>query len=373
MQGFLLAVLCSQFLLTRVSGSYRNASVPRHHPPSYMMRLYRSFRPGQTPAEDHMEQDRSKQADTIRSIMSKSLTYHDTHWVATFDFTSLLSENHVQAAELRVRVQPATGRHSNFTVEIRHQQDHPCHRHGICLEDQSMGFLPESSLIGSSSHWRVYNVTSRLVQWMEQTHSQRRRRLQKLRRYQQTQHHFQPGPKASQGGASRAMLVVFSQTGSKKGTQDKASLLRTAERSKFLLTSDSQVVRRVKRQRNRRGQPIKRHPEPARSEGEKKSLCSRVDMHVDFNQIGWGSWIVFPKKYNAYRCEGACPSPLGEEFQPTNHAYMQSLLKHYHPGRVPSPCCAPTKMSPLSMLYYENGEMILRHHEDMVVEECGCL
>lgn len=51
----------------------------------------------------------------------------------------------------------------------------------------------------------------------------------------------------------------------------------------------------------------------------------------------------------------------------------QSLLKYYHPNRVPAACCAPTKMSPLSMLYYENEELILRHHEDMVVEECGCI
>ncbi len=52
---------------------------------------------------------------------------------------------------------------------------------------------------------------------------------------------------------------------------------------------------------------------------------------------------------------------------------LQSLLEYYHPSRVPAACCAPTKTSPLSMLYYENGELILRHHEDMLVEECGCL
>uniref|UniRef100_A0A7N8XTA1 TGF-beta family profile domain-containing protein n=1 Tax=Mastacembelus armatus TaxID=205130 RepID=A0A7N8XTA1_9TELE len=103
-----------------------------------------------------------------------------------------------------------------------------------------------------------------------------------------------------------------------------------------------------------------------------KSLCRRVDLHVDFNQIGWGSWIIFPKRYNAYRCEGSCPGPLGEALNPTNHAYMQSLLKYYQPDKVAPPCCAPTKMSPLSMLYYENGEMLLRHHEDMIVDECGC-
>ncbi|CDQ95817.1 unnamed protein product, partial [Oncorhynchus mykiss] len=184
----------------------------------------------------------------------------------------------------------------------------------------------------------------------------------------------------SQCVSDRALLVVFSHTGSEEGSQAKASLLHTAEQSKFLSTTESKKFRRPKRHRKKRGHSGQREPPDTRgpevSSGNIEmdpSLCRRVDMHVDFNQIGWGSWIVFPKKYNAYRCEGICPSPLGEDLNPTNHAYMQSLLKHYHPERVPSACCAPTKMSPLSMLYYENGEMLLRHHEDMVVDECGCL
>lgn len=52
--------------------------------------------------------------------------------------------------------------------------------------------------------------------------------------------------------------------------------------------------------------------------------------------------------------------------------FSKSLLKHYHPERAVPPCCAPIKMSPLSMLYFENGEMLLRHHKDMIVDECGC-
>ncbi|XP_023802306.1 nodal homolog [Cyanistes caeruleus] len=93
---------------------------------------------------------------------------------------------------------------------------------------------------------------------------------------------------------------------------------------------------------------------------------------VDFEQTGWGSWIVYPKKYNAYRCEGLCPSPVDETFKPTNHAYIQSLLQLYKPNQVPCPACSPVKMSPLSMLYYEKGEIVVRHHEDMIIEECGC-
>ncbi|KAK2866806.1 hypothetical protein Q7C36_002862 [Tachysurus vachellii] len=348
--------------------------------PSYMMRLYRSFSTNQTPASasslssssasslhylQHLDtdKDRAVRANTVRSVAPRNLVFRDRNWITTFDLSTLLSERHVQAVELRIRVPTATG-HPNITVELRHHQDRPCPKRSVCVEDQSLGFLPESSLISSSTQWRVYNVTARLLRWMDNVLAQRKRNNMRTK----VRGRGLSGVKVVNAGTNRALLVVFSHEGSMDREQDRASLLRTAERSKFLLSAESQVLRRVKRQKSRR----KNEKNERERENEKKNLCRRVDMYVDFNQIGWGSWIVFPKKYNAYRCEGACPNPLGEDFLPTNHAYMQSLLKHFHPSRVPSPCCAPVRTSALSMLYYENGEMILRHHEEMVVEECGC-
>ncbi|XP_051968824.1 nodal-like [Xyrauchen texanus] len=378
-----LRLICCQLLLLGVFGKHplnqqpgtRNispeASRPdrtRHHLPTYMMHLYRNFKVNVTRPADFMEHER---ADTIKSILSKSLINEGTHYIANFDLSSLLSEQQIQAAELRIHV-PSEMNQTNITVEIRQQQDVPCYQHDVCLETPSLGVLSEASLISVSHQWRIYNVTGLLLDWVGPEVSELRP-LKDRHALRSSRHALQNGHRRADG--HRAMLLIFSHTVSQQGMQDKASLLHTAEKSKFLFNTEGKEVRRDrthKSKRGRRGQPM-RNPEAVRSPSEMSLLCRRVDMHVDFNQIGWSSWITFPKKYNAYRCEGTCTNPLGEDLHPTNHAYMQSLLKYYNTNRVPSACCAATKMSPLSMLYYENGELILRHHEDMVVEECGCL
>lgn len=69
-----------------------------------------------------------------------------------------------------------------------------------------------------------------------------------------------------------------------------------------------------------------------------------------------------------------CLFPLVYDFTCINISLfsLQSLLKLHHPDRVPCPFCVPTRLAPLSMLYYENSEVETRHFEGMVVEECGC-
>ncbi|XP_067101423.1 nodal-related 2 [Osmerus mordax] len=344
-----------------------------YHLPNYMMHLYRNFKSNLTRPMDLIEQATARQADTVKSVLAKGLVLKNRHWIVTFDLFTLLADEQIQTAELRIRFPRAVSA-SNVTLEIHHQHSFLCHSHNSCKEPQLVGLLTGSSVVTSSAHWKVYNVTSPLLNWLEEKRVSRRRKPPKAKRGLLFPASMKSASSKSKPSVSnRALLVVFSHTGSKEGSQAKASLLLTAEQSKFLSSAEIKKVDQPKRHRSKRDhkEDKVRSPQVPRRVNE-KPLCGRVDLHVDFNQIGWGSWIVFPKKYNAYRCEGSCPSPLGEDLNPTNHAYMQSLLKHYYPDRVPSACCAPTKMSPLSMLYYENGEMLLRHHEDMIVSECGC-
>nr|XP_046233437.1 nodal-related 2 [Scatophagus argus] len=351
-----------------------------YHLPTYMMHLYRNFKSNFSRPVDIMERDVAKQADTVKSVVAKSLMYRQRRWTVTFDLYALLADKQIQAAELRIRL-PRTKSASNITVEVYHQHGQPCHTDKGCQEQQLVGLLTESSLVTSSESWKVFNMTSPLLSWLREKSTARIRykRVSRRRKAVKTKRGLsvpdQPlyVVRREQDVSDRALLVVFSHTGSDENSKAKASLLLTAEQSKFLSPTEIKKARWPKKRRSKRGQREQtvRSPQVSKK-GSEKPLCRRVDLHVDFNQIGWGSWIIFPKRYNAYRCEGSCPGPLGEDLNPTNHAYMQSLLKHYHPDRVGSPCCAPTKMSPLSMLYYENGEMLLRHHEDMIVDECGC-
>ena len=46
-------------------------------------------------------------------------------------------------------------------------------------------------------------------------------------------------------------------------------------------------------------------------------------MIVDFKLLGWDSWVVVPKEYNAYKCVGHCTFPLSSTDDPTNHANVQ--------------------------------------------------
>ena len=39
---------------------------------------------------------------------------------------------------------------------------------------------------------------------------------------------------------------------------------------------------------------------------DKKGSCKRKDMRIDFDEIGWSSWIIAPSSFDAFYCAGQC-------------------------------------------------------------------
>ncbi|XP_051969739.1 bone morphogenetic protein 6 [Xyrauchen texanus] len=106
---------------------------------------------------------------------------------------------------------------------------------------------------------------------------------------------------------------------------------------------------------------------------DQKSACKKHELYVSFRELGWQDWIIAPEGYAANYCDGECSFPLNAHMNATNHAIVQTLVHLMNPENVPKPCCAPTKLHAISVLYYDdNSNVILKKYKNMVVRACGC-
>ncbi|CAH1261909.1 BMP4 [Branchiostoma lanceolatum] len=164
-------------------------------------------------------------------------------------------------------------------------------------------------------------------------------------------------------------LVTITLKGSKKGNA--CPTFDTLRASLLIFSSDRRHCRAKRGLKNENADPNVETPSPLLQ--EQTRVCRRQHLYVDFREVGWQDWIIAPPGYHAYYCAGDCPFPLNEKLNGTNHAIIQTLVNTVAPAAVPRPCCAPTALSAISMLYFdESGNVVLRQYEDMVVEGCGC-
>ncbi|XP_041316750.1 bone morphogenetic protein 8B-like [Pyrgilauda ruficollis] len=145
--------------------------------------------------------------------------------------------------------------------------------------------------------------------------------------------------------------------------------------------SPSRVTRAAKAPRRRQPKKSNDLPHPNKLPGifddvhatDGRQVCRRHELYVSFQDLGWLDWVIAPQGYSAYYCEGECAFPLDSCMNATNHAILQSLVHLMKPEAVPKACCAPTKLSATSVLYYDsNNNVILKKHRNMVVKSCGC-
>uniref|UniRef100_A0A3Q2ZZE3 Growth/differentiation factor 8 n=1 Tax=Kryptolebias marmoratus TaxID=37003 RepID=A0A3Q2ZZE3_KRYMA len=101
-------------------------------------------------------------------------------------------------------------------------------------------------------------------------------------------------------------------------------------------------------------------------EESSETRCCRYPLTVDFEEFGW-DWIIAPKRYRANYCSGECESLYLQQYP---HAH---LVNKANPRGTTGPCCTPTKMSPINMLYFNRKEQIIYGKiPSMVVDHCGC-
>ncbi|XP_028290628.1 bone morphogenetic protein 6 [Gouania willdenowi] len=106
---------------------------------------------------------------------------------------------------------------------------------------------------------------------------------------------------------------------------------------------------------------------------DQKIACRRQELYVSFRELSWQDWIIAPEGYAANYCDGECSFPLNAHMNATNHAIVQTLVHLMNPENVPKPCCAPTKLHAISVLYFDdNSNVILKKYKNMVVRACGC-
>lgn len=110
-------------------------------------------------------------------------------------------------------------------------------------------------------------------------------------------------------------------------------------------------------------------------ENSKEQLCCRYPLTVDFEAFGW-DWIIAPKRYEANYCSGECPMVFLQRYPHTHLAQMVNQMDKFnkttaYPGT--GPCCAPRKLSAISMLYFDQDyNIIYGVLPGMVVDRCGC-
>lgn len=96
-----------------------------------------------------------------------------------------------------------------------------------------------------------------------------------------------------------------------------------------------------------------------------ESVCCRYPLTVDFEEFGW-DFIIAPKRYEAHYCSGDCPYITLQK-----HAHTH-ILQMAQPNTA-GPCCAPRKMSSISMLYFDQQmNVVYGSLPGMVVDRCGC-
>ncbi|KPP64982.1 bone morphogenetic protein 6-like [Scleropages formosus] len=229
----------------------------------------------------------------------------------------------------------------------------------LCHRDADLFLLDQQKLWATEEGWLEFDITATSNLWvMSPQHNLG------LQISMQTSSGQRISPEEAglvgQGGAfeKQPFLVVFFKV------------------SEAHIRSTRSANKRRQQSRNRSTQPQEMPKAPSLTDynsSDQKMACRKHELYVSFRELGWQDWIIAPEGYAANYCDGECSFPLNAHMNATNHAIVQTLVHLMNPENVPKPCCAPTKLHAISVLYFDdNSNVILKKYKNMVVRACGC-
>ncbi|KAF6020560.1 BMP2 [Bugula neritina] len=312
--------------------------------PQYMIDLYHQQMDDPEYMSTHFNKDDAYHANTARSFAHiGTKTHPEDHNMVNvyFNTTDIPSHEQVILAELHLfphNSSSATNSSEKYKVEVYELVSAP---HSV---DQSITRLIDTKVLTNTADSPAHqlDITPAAQMWQ-----QRKTGLSAI----------QIHVKKYNGERTHTNHVRL-----RRSAAESESEWAAAKPQVVIFTHDSTLSR------TKRGSGKKKN----RATKKVKSECQRREMAVDFKDVGWEDWILAPKKYDAYYCHGACPFPLSDHLNATNHAIIQTLMSKVDPGAIPQACCVPTDLSPISMLYLNGKGVVLKNYPDMVVEACGC-
>nr|XP_057902378.1 bone morphogenetic protein 8A [Doryrhamphus excisus] len=298
------------------------------------------------------------EADTVMSFVNlveqeRDLLQPRPYWKEfRFDLTPLPQGETVTAAEFRIYKTLTLGQRANRTLHISVYEIQRDNRH----RDPELVLLDMQSVPAGQEGWLAFDVTSASNHWLLHPRSNLGIRL-----YVETEE-------------DRSLSAAWIGLVGRRGPRSKQPFMVTFFRESQIPCRPPRAVKTHPRRKKPKYDlpvPSIHNRSPVNSGGQP---CKKHELYVSFSDLGWKDWVLAPTGYSAYYCDGECFYPLGACMNATNHALIQQVVHLLKPDEVPKACCAPTKLSPISVLFYDdNNNVILKKHRNMVVKTCGCL
>ncbi|KAJ0068533.1 hypothetical protein NL108_008919 [Boleophthalmus pectinirostris] len=301
------------------------------------------------------------EADTVMSFVN-TVEHNDRHYQQQlqrefkFDLSRIPEGEAITAAEFRVYKDFIHEQHENETFIVSIYQVLP----KLTNSQRELLLLEQREIWANEDGWMVFDLTASSNLWLlnpehnlglhlvlEDSHGHRR----------------SPG---------RAGLV----TGG--GSQDKQPFMVAFFKANEVRLRNVRSAHRGRHSHRNKAQrtvqdALKAVEAATETLGFSKNGCQKHELYVSFRDLGWQDWIIAPEGYAAYYCDGECAFPLNSYMNATNHAIVQTLVHFINPGTVPKPCCAPTQLHGISVLYFDDSSnVILKKYRNMVVRACGC-